>query len=169
MSDCPVLFHSSRSVIISGHQIPRIFRRHLLTKACSFCIILFVTNHVSQPFSRSDLTQALKSLILKCRLMFSLTKRFSAWRMHPWPYLFSDECPRVFLHSRQSWIPDTRSHILVQSLLLQFLRPPLFCCLREGRFFYFSKTRDGFGISKFMAFKEIGRLKYFPNKISFLY
>jgi hypothetical protein len=39
--------------------------------------------------------------------------------MHPCSYLFFAECPRVFLRSRRSWILDTRSHLLVQSLLLQ--------------------------------------------------
>ncbi len=68
--DCPVLSHSSSLDIICGHHIPRMFRRHLLTKVCSFCVTLSVTNQVSQPYSRTDLTQALNSLILRCRLMF---------------------------------------------------------------------------------------------------
>ncbi len=55
ISECPVFSHSSWLVIIRGHQIPRMFRRHLLTKAWSFCVVLFVTNQVSQPYSRTDL------------------------------------------------------------------------------------------------------------------
>ncbi len=69
ISDCPVLSHSSWLVIFRGHQIPSIFQRHLLTKACSFCVVLLVKNHVSQPYSRTDFTHALNSLILRCRLM----------------------------------------------------------------------------------------------------
>jgi hypothetical protein len=38
-----IFSHSPWLVIIFGHHIPNIFRRHLLTKTCSFCIILFVT------------------------------------------------------------------------------------------------------------------------------
>ncbi len=44
ISDCPGFSHSSWLVIIRGHQIRRMFRRHLLTKAWSFCVVLFVTN-----------------------------------------------------------------------------------------------------------------------------
>ncbi len=77
MSDCSVLSHSSWLEIISGHQIPSIFRRHLLTKACSFCVILSVTNHVSQPYSRTDLTHALNNLILRCSLIFFALQIFS--------------------------------------------------------------------------------------------
>ncbi len=44
--DCPVFSRSFWLVIFCGHQIPRMFRKHLFTKACSFCVILSVTNQV---------------------------------------------------------------------------------------------------------------------------
>jgi hypothetical protein len=62
--------------IIRGQQIPRMFRRHLLTKVCSFCVTLSVTNQVSQPYSRTDLTQALNNLILRCKLMLLALQTF---------------------------------------------------------------------------------------------
>ncbi len=77
--DCPVLSHSSSLDIICGHQIPRMFRRHLLTKAWSFCVVLFVlfvTNQVSQPYSRTDFTNALNNLILRCKLMLLALQTF---------------------------------------------------------------------------------------------
>jgi hypothetical protein len=46
------------------------------------------------------------------------SKYFLTWRMHLGPYLSSAECLRVFLHSRQSWIPGIRSRLHVRSLLL---------------------------------------------------
>ncbi len=74
--DCPVFSHSSSLDIICGHHIPRMFRRHLFTKVCSFCVTFSVTNQVSQPYNRTDLTQALNSLILRCRLMFFILQTF---------------------------------------------------------------------------------------------
>jgi hypothetical protein len=76
ISDCPVLSHSSSLDIFCGRQIPRMFRRHLLTKAWSFYVVLFVTNQVSQPYSMTDLTQALNNLILRCKLMLPALQTF---------------------------------------------------------------------------------------------
>jgi hypothetical protein len=37
---------------------------------------VFVTNHVSQPYSRTDLTQVLNNLILRCKLMLLALQTF---------------------------------------------------------------------------------------------
>ncbi len=78
--------------IFNGTKLLLSFSRnggHLLTKACSFCVVLLVTNHVSQPYSRTDFTHALNSLILRGRLMFFCS-----------PHVFqSGECTSGLIHS----------------------------------------------------------------------
>jgi hypothetical protein len=70
--DCPVFSHSSSLDIICGHQIPGMFWRHLITKACCFCVVLFVTNQVSQPYSRTDLTHGIEQLNFEVILILML-------------------------------------------------------------------------------------------------
>ena len=48
----------------SGHMMLMMFLRHLLIKVCSLWVFDFVVLHVSEPYSRTDLTLVLKILIL---------------------------------------------------------------------------------------------------------
>jgi hypothetical protein len=52
------------------HFCSVLFTNLLVGKARNFCLIFSVTNQVSQPYSRTYLTQTLNSLILRCRFMF---------------------------------------------------------------------------------------------------
>ena len=45
---------------LSIHFIPRILRKHLLMKFCSFWVV-FVARHVSDPYNKTDLTLELKN------------------------------------------------------------------------------------------------------------
>ncbi|CAH8861870.1 unnamed protein product [Trichobilharzia szidati] len=60
------LVRSQRSLllILSGHLILSIERRHLLMKVCSLFEVLFVTRQVSDPYSSTDFTLELKIPIL---------------------------------------------------------------------------------------------------------
>ena len=51
-----VLHHRSSLVILSGHLMRRICRRHELTKTCSLCSSPLVSRQVSEPYSSTDLT-----------------------------------------------------------------------------------------------------------------
>lgn len=48
----------------SGHLMLMMFPRHLLIKVCSLWVFDLVVLHVSEPYSRTDLTLVLKILIL---------------------------------------------------------------------------------------------------------
>lgn len=48
----------------SGHLMLMRFLRHLLTKVCSLWVFDLVVLHVSEPYSRTELTVVLKILIL---------------------------------------------------------------------------------------------------------
>ncbi len=150
--DCPVFFHSSSLDIICGHQIPRMFRRHLLTKAWSFCVMLFVTYHVSQLYSRIDSTHALNNLILRCKLMlFALQIFFNlenaplalfilCWMSKSVPPFSSILDPR----SKKSSTRSIASYpILKASVVLLFTRRSfVFLMLTLGPTFWDSSTID---------------------------
>lgn len=62
ISSSPVRSHNSEFEIILGHQILRLFLRHLLIKACNFCLAIFAIVHDSDPYKRTALTVELKTL-----------------------------------------------------------------------------------------------------------
>ena len=64
MGVCFALFHSSLFETTSGHLMLRMFLRHLLVNVCNFWVLVLVTRHVSEPYSRTDFTLVLKILIL---------------------------------------------------------------------------------------------------------
>ena len=55
MGVCFALFHSSSFETTSGHQILRMFPRHLLVNVCNFLVLVLVTRHVSEPYTRPTL------------------------------------------------------------------------------------------------------------------
>ena len=59
------LFHSSSFETTSGHLMLRMFFRHLLVNVCNLWMLVLVTCHVSEPYSRTDFT-----LVLKIRILF---------------------------------------------------------------------------------------------------
>ena len=61
---CPARSHKSVLLILSGHRMPRIRRRQVLTKHWIFWCNAFVVRHVSHPYSNTDLTLELKILSL---------------------------------------------------------------------------------------------------------
>ena len=64
IGSCLVLSHNSPFEITSGHLMPRMFLRHLLIKAWSLWVLVLVTRHVSEPYSRTDSTFVVKIRIL---------------------------------------------------------------------------------------------------------
>ena len=61
---CPARSHKSVLLILSGHRMPRIRRRQVLTKHWIFWCNALVVRHVSHPYSNTDLTLELKILSL---------------------------------------------------------------------------------------------------------
>ena len=57
---CPARSHKSVLLILSGHRMPRIRRRQVLTKHWIFWCNALVVRHVSHPYSNTDLTLELK-------------------------------------------------------------------------------------------------------------
>ena len=64
---CFVLSHSCSCETTSGHLMLRMVLRHLLVNVCSLWVLVLVTRHVSEPWSRTDFTLVLKILILLWR------------------------------------------------------------------------------------------------------
>ena len=61
---CPARSHKSVLLILSGHRMPRIRRRQVLTKHWIFWSTALIVRHVSHPYSNTDLTLELKILSL---------------------------------------------------------------------------------------------------------
>ena len=61
---CLARSHKSVLLILSGHRMPRIRRRQVLTKHWIFWCDALVVRHVSHPYSNTDLTLELKILSL---------------------------------------------------------------------------------------------------------
>ena len=61
---CPARSHKSVLLILSGHRMPRIRRRQVLTKHWIFWCNALVVRNVSHPYSNTDLTLELKILSL---------------------------------------------------------------------------------------------------------
>ena len=59
---CPVLSHSSRLEILSGHHIRKICLKHVLMKTCSRWSRRLVRFHVSAPYRRMVFTLLLRAL-----------------------------------------------------------------------------------------------------------
>ena len=56
-----LVISSSRSLeTTSGHLMRRMLLRHLFTNVCSLWVLVLVTRHVSEPYSRTDFTLVLK-------------------------------------------------------------------------------------------------------------
>jgi hypothetical protein len=66
----PVFSHNVILLITSGHRIFNILRRQRFIKDCSFCVIEFVTSHVSQPYNKTAFTLLLKMFNLDFILIF---------------------------------------------------------------------------------------------------
>ena len=61
---CPALSHKSVLLILSGHLMPRIRQRQVLTKHWIFWCNALVVRHISHLYSNIDLTLELKILSL---------------------------------------------------------------------------------------------------------
>ena len=56
MGSCPVCCHKSSFLIFSGHLMPRMRRKHLLTNTWILFINIAVSLQVSDPYNNTDLT-----------------------------------------------------------------------------------------------------------------
>lgn len=63
---CSVLYHKPSVLIPWGQCIPRMDRKHLLTKGCNLLEVAFVTLHVIDPYKMTDFTLVLNIRSFVC-------------------------------------------------------------------------------------------------------
>ncbi|KAG7310099.1 hypothetical protein JYU34_004638 [Plutella xylostella] len=87
MGSCRVSFQRSSLDIVSGQNTRRICRRCLLTQTCNLVEIDLVTFHVSQPYSRTDLTLLTNIRSLRSRDMMFDRHIGVSWANAPFAFL----------------------------------------------------------------------------------